>query len=77
MATVASGEGFPAAILNHNEPAFYGISAKAYELLLDKFEDAELAIIVESRKLLPEINVAWDELAKQKLSIANHSMMNE
>ncbi len=62
MAIVASGDGFPVAILDHNEPAFYCIPAKAYEMLMDKLEDAELAAIVESRKLQPEIDVAWDEL---------------
>lgn len=62
MATVASGDGFPVAILDHDEPAFYCIPAKAYELLMDKLEDAELAAIVESRKHQPEIDVAWDEL---------------
>ena len=62
LATVASGDGFPVAILDHNEPAFYCIPAKAYELLLDKIEDAELTAIVESRKYQPEIEVSWDEL---------------
>ena len=62
LATVAAGDGFPVAILDHDEPAFYCIPAKAYELLLDKLEDAELAAIVESRKNQPEIDVAWDEL---------------
>lgn len=62
LATVAAGEGFPVAILDHNEPAFYCIPAKAYEMLIDKLEDTELAAIVESRKDQPEIEVAWDEL---------------
>jgi antitoxin StbD len=62
MATVASGDGFPVAILDHDEPAFYCIPAKAYEILMDKLEDAELAAIVELRKCQPEIDVAWDEL---------------
>jgi antitoxin StbD len=62
MAIVASDDGFPVAILDHNEPAFYCIPAKAYEVLMDKLEDIELAAIVESRKLQPEIDVAWDEL---------------
>jgi antitoxin StbD len=62
LATVAAGNGFPVAILDHNEPAFYCIPAKAYEILLDKLEDAELAAVVESRKHQPEIDVAWDEL---------------
>lgn len=60
--TVASGDGFPVAILDHNEPAFYCIPAKAYEALVDKLEDVELAAIVEARKSQPEIEVAWDEL---------------
>jgi len=62
LATVAAGEGFPVAIFDQNEPAFYCIPAKAYELLLDRLEDAELAAIVESRKHQAEIEVAWDEL---------------
>ncbi|MDO9106180.1 MAG: type II toxin-antitoxin system Phd/YefM family antitoxin [Methylovulum sp.] len=66
LATVASGDGFPVTILDHNEPAFYCISAKAYEILLDKLEDAELAAIVESRQHQPETDMAWDRLAKQK-----------
>ena len=36
MGTVAAGEGFPVAILNRNEPAFYCIPASAYEALMDK-----------------------------------------
>ncbi len=31
MATVAAGEGFPVAVLNRNEPAFYCIPAAVYE----------------------------------------------
>ena len=33
MGTVAAGEGFPVAILNRNEPAFYCVPAKAFEAL--------------------------------------------
>ncbi len=62
IATVAAGDGFPVAILDHDEPAFYCIPAKAYEMLMDKLEDVELAAIVESRKLQAEIDVAWDDL---------------
>ena len=40
MATVvAAGEGFPVAILNRNEPAFYCVPAKAFEALMDKLEE--------------------------------------
>jgi len=62
IATVAAGDGFPVAILDHDEPAFYCIPAKAYEILMDKLEGVELAAIVESRKYQVEIDVAWDEL---------------
>lgn len=49
MRTVAAGEGFPVAILNRNEPAFYCIPVKAYEALLDKIEDLELNAIADAR----------------------------
>ncbi len=62
IATVAAGDGFPGAIFDHDEPAFYCIPAKAYEILMDKLEDVELAAMVESRKLQAEIDMAWDEL---------------
>lgn len=62
IATVAAGDGFPVAIFDHDEPAFYCIPAKAYELLMDKLEDVGLVAIVESRRLQSEIDVAWDEL---------------
>ncbi|MFU8789605.1 MAG: type II toxin-antitoxin system Phd/YefM family antitoxin [Methylobacter sp.] len=62
IATVAAGDGFPVAILDHNGPAFYCIPAKAYEMLMDKLEDVELASLVESRKFQAQIDVAWDEL---------------
>ncbi|ACU90339.1 MAG: type II toxin-antitoxin system Phd/YefM family antitoxin [Desulfomicrobium sp.] len=62
MATVAAGEGFPVAILNHNEPVFYCVPAHAYEALMDKLEDMELAALAVARKDQPEIEVAWDDL---------------
>ena len=49
MGTVATGEGFPVAILNRNETAFYCIPAKAYEALMDKLEDVELNAIADAR----------------------------
>ena len=62
MGTVAAGEGFPVAILNRNETAFYCIPAKAYEALLDKLEDIELNAIADARKDQAEIEVNLDEL---------------
>lgn len=49
MGTVAAGEGFPVAILNRNEPVFYCVPAKAYEVLMDKLEDIELNAIADMR----------------------------
>ena len=62
MGTVAAGEGFPVAILNRNETAFYCVPAKAYEALMDKLEDIELNAIADLRKDQAEIEVKLDEL---------------
>ena len=62
MAVVEQADGFPVAVLNRNQPAFYCIPAEAYEALLDKLEDMELAKTVEERKEQPEIEVAIDDL---------------
>ena len=62
MGTVAAGEGFPVAILNRNEPAFYCIPAKAYEALLEKLEDLELNAIADTRENQAEIKVNLSDL---------------
>ena len=49
MGTVASGEGFPVAILNRNEPAFYCVPASAWEALMDRLEDLELNVLADAR----------------------------
>lgn len=62
MGTVAAGEGFPVAILNRNEPAFYCVPAKAYEALMDRLEDVELNAIADARKGQTVHKVTLDEL---------------
>ncbi len=62
MGTVAAGEGFPVAILNRNEPAFYCVPARAFEVLMDRLEDIELNAIADARKGQKEIEVSIDEL---------------
>ena len=57
MAVVEQGEGFPVAVLNHNQPAFYCVPAEAFELLMDKLEDMELSALVNIRKDQLEIEV--------------------
>ncbi|WP_432786421.1 Antitoxin YafN [Oligella sp. MSHR50489EDL] len=62
MAVINQAEGFPVAVLNRNQPVFYCIPADAYEALMDKLEDMELAEIVRQRESSPEIEVSLDEL---------------
>jgi antitoxin StbD len=62
MGTVALGEGFPVAILNRNEPAFYCVPAKTYEAMLEKLEDLELNAIADAREGQAIHKVTLDEL---------------
>jgi antitoxin StbD len=62
MGTVAAGEGFPVAILNHNEPAFYCIPAEAYEALLERLEDLELNAVADARAGQPVHKLSLDDL---------------
>lgn len=62
MAVVDQADGFPVAVLNRNQPAFYCVPAAAYEAMLDKLEDIELAQIVKERQGQEEIEVNIDDL---------------
>lgn len=62
MKAVASGHGFPVAVLNRNEPAFYCVPAEAYEQLMDKLEDLELLAIARERENDPVVQVKLDDL---------------
>jgi antitoxin StbD len=62
MAVVEQADGFPVAVLNRNQPAFYCVPADAYELLMDKLEDVELARIVNDRKDQPEVEININDL---------------
>ena len=62
MGTIAAGEGFPVAILNRNEPAFYCVPAKAYEAMLDRLEDLELNAIADAREGQTVHKVGLDDL---------------
>jgi len=61
-AAIAAAEGFPLAILNRNRPAAYLVPAKAWEALMDRLDDIELAEIVRERENDPVIRVSLDEL---------------
>ncbi|MGB7192242.1 MAG: plasmid stabilization protein [Collimonas pratensis] len=62
MRTVATGGGFPVAILNWNQPAFYCVPAKAYEALMNKLEDIETNVVADARAGQAVIKVKLDEL---------------
>lgn len=49
MATVRAGDGYPVAILNRNQPAFYCVPAELYEKMLDALDDQELVKLVAER----------------------------
>lgn len=59
MATVNSGEGYPVAILNRNQPAFYCIPAALYEQMLEYIDDQGLANLVKERseQTLHDVNL--------------------
>jgi antitoxin StbD len=62
MAVVEQGDGFPVAVLNRNQPAFYCVPADAYEIMMNKLEDVELALLVKERQDQPEIEVSLNDL---------------
>ncbi|MBE0471228.1 MAG: type II toxin-antitoxin system Phd/YefM family antitoxin [Methyloprofundus sp.] len=63
-ALLNKAEGEAIAILNHNLPTAYLVPADAYELLMDKLEDYELAEIVKVRQAEKHlaIEVTLDDL---------------
>lgn len=61
-AAIAAAEGFPVAVLNHNTPAAYLVPAKAWEELMDRLEDIELAEIVRQRQGQKSIKVRIEDL---------------
>ncbi len=60
MATVNAGAGYPVAILNRNQPAFYCVPAELYERILDALDDGELTRLVKERQNQPLIEVDLD-----------------
>ena len=61
-AVIAAAEGFPEAVLNRNTPAAYLVPAKAWEELVDRLEDIELAELVRARAGEEPVEVALDDL---------------
>jgi antitoxin StbD len=61
-AAIEAAEGFPVAVLNRNTPAAYLVPAEAWEELMDRLEDIELAEIVRQRQGQKSVKVKIDDL---------------
>jgi antitoxin StbD len=61
-AVIAAADGFPVAILNRNTPAAYLVPAAAWEELMERLDDLELAAIVRARAGEVGIPVNIDDL---------------
>jgi len=59
---INEAEGAPVAILNHNKPSAYIIPAEAFEALMERFEDYNLAQLVKEREKEPTVKVSLNEL---------------
>jgi antitoxin StbD len=61
-AVIEAAEGFPIAILNRNTPSAYLVPAAAWEELVDRLEDIELAAIVRARFDEVPVEVDFDTI---------------
>lgn len=52
----------PVAVLVHNKPSAYMMSARAYERMAERLEDLELAEVVRARAGERRVKVTLDEL---------------
>ncbi|MBI4754298.1 MAG: type II toxin-antitoxin system Phd/YefM family antitoxin [Betaproteobacteria bacterium] len=61
-AVIDEADGFPVAVLNRNKPAAYLVPAAAFEALMEKLDDIDLARLVKERENEPTVKVTLDEL---------------
>ena len=61
-AVIEQAEGFPVAVLNHNKPAAYLVPAAAFEAMMEKLDDIELARLVKERECEPTVQVDPNDL---------------
>ncbi len=61
-AVIDEADNAPVAVLNHNRATAYVISARAYEELMNRIEDADLADIVRKRRSGNTVKVTLDDL---------------
>ncbi len=61
-AVIEAADNEAVAVLVHNKPSAYLVPADAYERLMDRMEDLELAELVRTRARERRIKVTLDEL---------------
>ncbi|OJZ16607.1 MAG: antitoxin [Thiobacillus sp. 63-78] len=61
-AVIDEADGFPVAVLNHNKPAAYLVPAAAFEAMMEKLDDIELAKLVKEREHEPTVKVDPNDL---------------
>jgi antitoxin StbD len=61
-AVIDEADGFPVAVLNRNKPAAYLVPAAAFEALMEKLDDLDLARLVRERENEPTLKITLDEL---------------
>lgn len=59
---MASADGMPVAVLNHNRVMGYMVPAELYESMMERLEDLELVKIAKSRAGEKAIPVSLDDL---------------
>ena len=58
---INQSEGSAVAILNHNKPSAYLVPAEAFEALMEKLADYELARMAKERESEPSVKVSLGE----------------
>lgn len=61
-AVIEKADGFPVAVLNHNKPAAYLVPAVAFEAMMEKLDDIDLAKLVKERAHEPTVKVKLNDL---------------
>ncbi len=61
-AVIEEANGFPVAVLNHNKPAAYLVPVAAFEAMMEKLDDIDLARLVEERAHEPTVKVEPNDL---------------
>lgn len=61
-AVIEHADGFPVAVLNHNKPAAYLVPVAAFEAMMEKIEDIDLARQVKEREGEPTVKVNPNDL---------------